>query len=165
MSVGGPLCDDLFDGLPELGVVPRARLVVEAAPVAAERLADQGQGVACAHHAGHLPSAGGGTSRSVEAFFRDLHLHGQAADHALQLGDALFEFLLVASAEGQVGVGLKLFSPALDLLGHDAMLLADLALGVGPGQQGERHAGLELGGEPASLGHDCCLLCQDGTRE
>jgi hypothetical protein len=59
--------------------------------------------------------------------------------------------LLVASAEGQVGVGLKLFSPALDLLGHDAMRLADLGLGLGASQQGERHAGLELGGEPAPL--------------
>ena len=30
---------------------------------------------------------------------------------------------------------------------------------------GQRHAGLELRGELASVGHDCSLLSQDSTRE
>lgn len=72
---------------------------------------------------------------------------------------------MLAAAEGQVGLFLKLFAPSLGLLGQDAVLGADLGLPLGPAQQGECHASLEFRSEPAPLGHDCSLLCQDGTSE
>ncbi len=88
----------------------------------------------------------------MQGFFCDLQLHGQTADHPLQLSDAglILGPVLVGGEEGGRALQ-KLGFPAQDDLLFEVIFAADLGRALEAREDLQDDLGFEVRGEPASL--------------